>query len=113
MEEKFLTHENGAPVTDNTKSLTAGKHGRILLEDAWLIEKLAHFDREVIPERRMHAKGSGAFGHFTVTHDVTEYTCAKLFSEIGRQLGLGRKQYACLLYPRPTPVPRLEPCREA
>ena len=85
MEEKFLTHENGAPVTDNTNSLTAGKHGPILLEDTWLIEKLAHFDREVIPERRMHAKGSGAFGHFTVTHDVTEYTCAKLFSCIGKQ----------------------------
>ena len=85
MEEKFLTHENGAPVIDNTNSLTAGKHGPILLEDAWLIEKLAHFDREVIPERRMHAKGSGAYGHFTVTHDVTPYTCAKLFSEIGKQ----------------------------
>lgn len=85
MEERFLTHENGAPVLDNTNSLTAGKHGPILLEDAWLIEKLAHFDREVIPERRMHAKGSGAYGHFTVTHDVTNYTCAKLFSEIGKQ----------------------------
>ena len=50
MEEKFLTHENGAPVNDNTNSLTAGKQGPILLEDVWLIEKLAHFDREVIPE---------------------------------------------------------------
>ncbi|MBO5251180.1 MAG: catalase [Bacteroidaceae bacterium] len=85
MEEKFLTHENGAPVSDNTNSLTAGHRGPVLLEDTWLIEKLAHFDREVIPERRMHAKGSGAFGHFTVTHDVTAYTCAKLFSEIGKQ----------------------------
>ncbi|MBQ7349697.1 MAG: catalase, partial [Bacteroides sp.] len=85
MEEKFLTHENGAPVNDNTNSLTAGKQGPILLEDVWLIEKLAHFDREVIPERRMHAKGSGAFGHFTVTKDVTKYTCAKLFSSIGKQ----------------------------
>jgi catalase len=85
MKEEFLTHENGAPVIDNTNSLTAGKHGPVLLEDTWLLEKLAHFDREVIPERRMHAKGSGAFGHFTVTHDVTEYTCAKLFSEIGKQ----------------------------
>ena len=85
MEERFLTHENGAPVPDNTNSLTAGKHGPILLEDAWLIEKLAHFDREVIPERRMHAKGSRAYGHFTVTHDVTNNSCAKLFSEIGKQ----------------------------
>ena len=85
MEEKFLTHENGSPVVDNTNSLTAGARGPILLEDTWLIEKLAHFDREVIPERRMHAKGSGAFGCFTVTHDVTQYTCAKLFSEVGKQ----------------------------
>lgn len=85
MEDKFLTHENGAPVNNNTNSLTAGKQGPILLEDIWLIEKLAHFDREVIPERRMHAKGSGAFGHFTVTKDITKYTCAKLFSEIGKQ----------------------------
>jgi catalase len=61
MKEKKLTNEVGAPVTDNTNSLTAGKRGPILLEDNWLIEKLAHFDREVIPERRMHAKGSGAF----------------------------------------------------
>lgn len=85
MAEKIMTHENGAPVENNTNSLTAGQRGPILLEDTWLIEKLAHFDREVIPERRMHAKGSGAFGHFTVTQDVTKYTCAKLFSEIGKQ----------------------------
>jgi catalase len=56
-----------------------------LLQDIWLLEKLAHFDREVIPERRMHAKGSGAFGTFTVTHDITRYTTAKIFSEIGKQ----------------------------
>ena len=85
MAEKIITHENGAPVENNTNSLTAGQRGPILLEDTWFIEKLAHFDREVIPERRMHAKGSGAFGHFTVTHDVTQYTSAKLFSEIGKQ----------------------------
>ena len=85
MEEKILTHENGAPVENNTNSLTAGQRGPVLLEDTWLLEKLAHFDREVIPERRMHAKGSGAFGTFTVTHDVTQYTSAKLFSEIGKQ----------------------------
>ena len=85
MEERFLTHENGAPVADNTNSLTAGERGPVLLEDTWLIEKLAHFDREVIPERRMHAKGSGAFGHFTVTNDITRYTCAKLFAEVGKR----------------------------
>lgn len=85
MNEKKLTNEVGTPVADNTNSLTAGKRGPILLEDTWLIEKLAHFDREVIPERRMHAKGSGAFGEFTVTHDVTQYTSASLFSSIGKK----------------------------
>ena len=85
MKKRFLTNEAGVPVSDNTNSLTAGNRGPILLEDNWLIEKLAHFDREVIPERRMHAKGSGAFGTFTVTHDITQYTCASLFSSVGKK----------------------------
>src|SRR5690625_1744973 len=55
------------------------------MEDYWFLEKMAHFDREVIPERRMHAKGSGAYGTFTVTHDITKYTKASIFSEIGKQ----------------------------
>jgi catalase len=80
-----LTHATGAPVADNQNILTAGPRGPALLQDIWLLEKLAHFDREVIPERRMHAKGSGAFGHFTVTHDISRYTCAKLFSRIGHK----------------------------
>lgn len=83
--KKYLTTETGTPVPDNTNSLTAGQRGPILMEDTWLMEKLAHFDREVIPERRMHAKGSGAFGKFTTTHDVTNFTCADLFSEIGKE----------------------------
>lgn len=82
---RYLSHANGAPVSDNLNILTAGRRGPALLQDIWLIEKLAHFDREVIPERRMHAKGSGAFGTFTVTNDVTRYTKAKIFSEIGKQ----------------------------
>ena len=65
--------------------MTAGPRGPMLLQDVWYLEKLAHFDREVIPERRMHAKGSGAFGTFTVTHDITKYTKAKIFSEIGKK----------------------------
>lgn len=85
MKKKTLTNEVGAPIADNTNSLTAGERGPILLEDNWLLEKLAHFDREVIPERRMHAKGSGAFGTFTTTHDVTQYTSASLFSTIGKK----------------------------
>lgn len=58
-----------------------------MLQDVWFLEKLAHFDREVIPERRMHAKGSGAYGSFTVTHDITKYTRAKIFSQVGKKTG--------------------------
>ncbi len=83
-----LTTNAGAPVPDNQNVLTAGPRGPMLLQDVWYLEKLAHFDREVIPERRMHAKGSGAYGTFTVTHDVTRYTKAKLFSEVGKQTEL-------------------------
>ena len=83
--KKKLTTGSGAPVPDNQNTLTAGPRGPMLLQDAWFLEKLAHFDREVIPERRMHAKGSGAYGTFTVTHDISKYTKAKLFSEIGKK----------------------------
>ncbi len=86
--KKRLTSTNGAPVANNQDSMTAGKRGPMLLQDVWYLEKLAHFDREVIPERRMHAKGSGAFGNFTVTHDITQYTKAAIFSEIGKQTDL-------------------------
>src|SRR6202171_2511413 len=80
-----FTNATGSPVADNTNILTAGRRGPALLQDIWLIEKLEHFDREVIPERRMHAKGWGAHGTFTVTHDITRYTKAKVFSKIGKQ----------------------------
>jgi len=86
--KKKLTTATGAPVADNQNTKTAGPRGPVLLEDVWYLEKLAHFDREVIPERRMHAKGSGAFGTFKVTHDITKYTKAKIFSEIGKETGL-------------------------
>ncbi len=82
---KPLTTAGGAPVANNQDSLTAGPRGPMLLQDLWFLEKLAHFDREVIPERRMHAKGSGAFGTFTVTHDITKYTKAAIFSEVGKK----------------------------
>ena len=82
---KKLTTAFGAPVDDNQNIATAGERGPALLQNIWLLEKMAHFDREVIPERRMHAKGSGAFGTFTVTHDITKYTKAKIFSEIGKK----------------------------
>lgn len=80
-----LTSVSGCPIANNQDSLTAGARGPMLLQDVWFLEKLAHFDREVIPERRMHAKGSGAFGSFKVTHDITQYTKAALFSEVGKK----------------------------
>ncbi|MYN08557.1 catalase [Pseudoduganella aquatica] len=83
-----LTTAFGAPVPDNQNIQTAGPRGPALLQDVWFLEKLAHFDREVIPERRMHAKGAGAYGTFTVTHDITKYTKASLFSSIGKQTEL-------------------------
>lgn len=76
MKSKKLTNEVGAPVAENEHSITTGSRGPVVMQDVWLMEKLAHFDREVIPERRMHAKGSGAYGTFTVTHDISEYTKA-------------------------------------
>src|SRR5690554_50475 len=80
-----LTTSFGAPVSTNRDSLTAGERGPLLAQDVWLNEKLASFVREVIPERRMHAKGSGAFGTFTVTKDISQYTRAKMFSEVGKK----------------------------
>ena len=83
--KKKLTRTTGAPVSDNQNVQTAGPRGPMLMQDFWFLEKMAHFDREVIPERRMHAKGSGAFGTFKVTHDITKYTKASIFSEIGKE----------------------------
>ena len=78
-----LTTNQGRPVGDNQNSVTAGRRGPITLDDFQLFEKMAQFNRERIPERVVHAKGSGAHGHFLVTHDITKYTSAKLFSKIG------------------------------
>ncbi|NIA67825.1 catalase [Pelagibius litoralis] len=80
-----MTTTAGAPITDNQNSLTAGARGPILMQDYQLIEKLAHQNRERIPERVVHAKGWGALGTFTVTHDISKYTRAKLFSEVGKK----------------------------
>jgi len=87
-DKQKLTHTSGAPVEDNQNVVTAGKRGPLLLQDTWFLEKLAHFDREVIPERRMHAKGSGAYGTFTVTKDITAYTKAAIFSKVGKRTDL-------------------------
>ncbi|MDE7069067.1 MAG: catalase [Alistipes sp.] len=85
MNDKKLTSENGRPIADNQNIQTAGTRGPVVLQDTWYLEKLAHFDREVIPERRMHAKGTGAFGTFTVTHDISRYTRASIFAEVGKK----------------------------
>lgn len=87
-DKQKMTTNAGCPVADNQNVMTAGPRGPQLLQDVWFLEKLAHFDREVIPERRMHAKGSGAYGTFTVTHDITKYTRAKIFSQIGKKTEL-------------------------
>ena len=79
--EKHLTTNQGVPVYDNQNSLTAGERGPVLLQDVHLIEKLAHFDRERIPERVVHAKGAGAHGYFQVFKSMAKYTCAKFLQD--------------------------------
>jgi len=83
--KKNLTTDSGAAVTDNQNSRTAGPGGPILLEDHHLIEKLAHFDRERIPERVVHAKGSGAYGYFEVLADLTRWTKARFLGPVGKR----------------------------
>jgi catalase len=80
-----LTTAAGIPVGDNQNSLTAGPRGPLLVQDWQLFEKHAHFNRERIPERVVHAKGSGAYGVLKITHDITKYTKAKVFSKVGKE----------------------------
>lgn len=84
-QNRKLTTASGRPYVDNENTLSVGQRGPLLLQDFILHEKMAHFNRERIPERPVHAKGSGAFGVFTVTHDLTQHTRAKVFSQIGKQ----------------------------
>ncbi|WAA12246.1 catalase [Fervidibacillus halotolerans] len=83
MSEKRLTTSWGAPVGDNQNSITAGAQGPTLIQDVHLLEKLAHFNRERVPERVVHAKGGGAHGYFEVTNDMSKYTKAKVFNDVG------------------------------
>src|ERR1700754_4573221 len=85
MAHNKLTTASGKPFAENENSQTVGPRGPVLLQDFILHEKMAHFNRERIPERVVHAKGSAAFGTFTVTHDITKYTRARLFSQIGKK----------------------------
>lgn len=80
-----MTTSHGFPVDDNQNSMSAGEYGPLLLQDHHLIDKLAKFDRERIPERMAHAKGSGAHGVFVVTNDITKYCKAKLFEKVGKE----------------------------
>ncbi|MDQ0807907.1 catalase KatA [Priestia megaterium] len=83
-----LTTSWGAPVGDNQNSMTAGSRGPTLIQDVHLLEKLAHFNRERVPERVVHAKGAGAHGYFEVTNDVSSYTKAAFLSEVGKRTPL-------------------------
>src|SRR6266498_2707880 len=84
-ENKKLTTASGIPYYYNEDTMSVGPRGPLLLQDFILHEKMAHFNRERIPERVVHAKGSGAFGTFTVTNDITKYTRAKVFNKVGKQ----------------------------
>ncbi|HSW44599.1 MAG TPA: catalase [Phycisphaerae bacterium] len=85
MKKRQLTTSAGIPVGDNQNALTAGPRGPLLVQDWQLFEKHAHFNRERIPERVVHAKGSAAYGVFTVTHDITRHTKAGIFSQVGKK----------------------------
>ena len=84
-EEEKLTTLFGNPVGDRENTATVGPRGPLVMQDPYFLDMMAHFDREVIPERRMHARGSGAYGTFTVTNDITKYTKANIFSEVGKK----------------------------
>jgi catalase len=81
----YLTDSQGHVIDNNQHSVTAGENGPTIIQDHHLLDKLAKFDRERIPERVVHAKGSGAHGVFVVTHDITQYCKAKLFETVGKQ----------------------------
>ncbi|MEH6800798.1 MAG: catalase [Pseudomonadales bacterium] len=87
-ELRTMTTSAGNPIGDNQNSLSAGERGPLLMQDYQLIEKLAHQNRERIPERVVHAKGWGAFGSLTITNDISKYTKARLFSEVGKRTEL-------------------------
>jgi catalase len=88
MTQKKFTTADGAPIADNQNSLTAGLRGPLLMQDIQLLEQMQHFNRERIPDRVVHAKGSAAYGTFIVTNDITHYTRARLLSKVGQQTDL-------------------------
>lgn len=89
MQVHSVTTAFGNPIGERAASLTVGHPGPILLQDNILIDELAHFERERIPERVVHAKGAGAFGYFEVTDDISKYSAAKVFSPVGKKTPIG------------------------
>lgn len=83
-----LTTGFGVPIGDRFNSMTAGRHGPLLMQDAVFMDEMAHFDHERVPERVVHAKGAGAFGYFEVTHDITKYTKMVVFEKVGKKTPL-------------------------
>src|SRR6202171_6626979 len=83
--KKKLTTASGIPYAENENTMTVGPRGPILIQDFILHEKMAHFNRERIPERVVHAKGSAAYGTLTITHDISQYSRAKILNRIGKQ----------------------------
>src|SRR5260370_38089730 len=81
----ITTTDAGAPASSDEHALTVGPGGPVLLQDAYLLEKLAHFVRERVPDRVYHVKGGGALGYFEVTADVTQWTKAAFFSQVGKR----------------------------
>jgi catalase len=86
--QETMTRMTGCPVGNNLNSLTAGPHGPVMMQDVHLLEKLGHFTKEQTPPRNVHALGTGAYGTFTVTNDISKYTCANLFSKVGEKTEL-------------------------
>lgn len=83
-EKGYSTNASGIPLVFKDATQTVGPNGPIVLKDWDFIEEISHFNRERIPERVVHAKGAGAFGYFKVTHDITQYTAAKVFEKVGK-----------------------------
>ena len=80
-----LTSSNGAPVANDNQSRTAGPRGPVTFDNHYLFEKLAHFNRERIPERVVHARGSAAYGTFTLTKSLSDYTIADFLQKEGKK----------------------------
>jgi catalase len=86
--DNVMRRETGCPIGHAKNSMTCGPMGPVVLSDTLLLEKVLHFNREQQPPRNVHALGQGAYGSFTVTNDITKYTCADLFSQVGKKTDL-------------------------